>query len=294
MGKVVSYSKSKSFVAAAAIALTALVVIAIFVSIPLSHSAANAGGYEISPDVNEWVNSAGYDLGGYQISIAYRSYTKNISGVYHGFTVTLDKTFLAQSGTVDKGVFYYCSLFSYLEEVFTFSGYTVTVDAINGQFDAWLEFDSMTDYYIASGIDGYQVDKSSAEKKSSFLYTDYHSQTTTVFTIIEEEGNLLNEILNACYKVGAERDKILLTYVYGTPYKMINTDADEKSYSSAEKLYLHSFNMTMGETGRVINLYQHVPNSVGWYVLAVIIALPFIAVPLIYMILKKKKARNSV
>lgn len=287
------YNTNLKLLLIAAVILTVTVIV-LFASPYYSSEAANAGDYEITPDVNEWVNSAGYDLDGYQISIAYRSYTKNIAGVYHGFTVTLDKTFLAQSGRVENGVFHYCSLFDYLEGVFTFSGYDVTVDTINGQFDAGLEYDTMTDYYIANGIDGYRVEKSEAEKTASFLYTDYHSQSATVFTIIEEEGNLLNEILNACYKVGAERDKILLTYVYGTPYKMINTDADVKSYNSSEKLYLHSFNMTMDDTNRVINLYQHVPNTVGWYALAVIIALPFIAAPIIYMIVKTKKSRQTV
>lgn len=245
--------------------------------------------YGISEDGVEGLSGIGYDLNGYQASIAYHSYTLNISGVYYGFVVTLDRNFLMSTGRVDNGVFYPSDMFDYLKTLFSYNGYTVSVDEFNGQMTAYLKFSGTTDYYVAVGRDGYMTyEKNTAENKG-FLFNEYRSDIKTEFSRIEEEGNLLNLVLSACYGVGAERDKILLTYTYGTPYKVIDTDADSVNYSYDKRIYLHTFNMTMDTADRTISITQRNPNSVGWYALAVIIALPFIVAPAVFAAVKRRK-----
>lgn len=264
------------------------------IAIYSSQNSAFAGDkYVIDNTSDGGISGMGYDLNGYKVAVEYHDYTLNPSGIYIGFVITLDKAFLKSLGCVVDNIYYYPDFFEYLRALFTLQGYTVSVDEFNGQMTAYLKFDTKTDYYIANNRDGYEVG-SMPESKSGFLFTEYYSQGKTVFSIIETEGNLLNVILGEFYKAGVAREEVFLTYVYGTPYKIITTDADKVVYNYDSKLYLHSFSMTMDNTDRVINFVQRSPNSVGWYSLAVIIALPFIIIPLVLCILKRKKRREEI
>lgn len=282
-----------SFIAVSVLLVALICVVSLIAGISVFSSAEAKDGPFIT-DGNGWLDSAGCDLGDYQVQIEYHSYTLNISGLYYSFVVTLDKEFLATIGKLENNVYRYPPIFDEMETLFSMTAYEYVSDEINGQFSASLKFDSITDFYIANGIDGYEVDENTAEKSTGFLYTDYHSANKTAFASMEEnENSILNHILKACYRAGAQRDKIKLSYVYGTPYKMISTDADKSEFRSDSRLYLHTFYMTMDNADRTVNIYQHVPNSIGWYVMAVLIAVPFIVAPTVIIILKKRKKREE-
>lgn len=241
----------------------------------------------------EELKGIGYDLKGYDAEIGYYSYTLSNSGVYFAFEVTLDKDFLKRVGEVEDCVYRYPEMFGELETMFTAMGYTVDCDKHNGQLLASITFDSTTDYYIATGRNGYESNESSATVKKGFLYNDYYSSTVTVFSSVEDEGNLLNTIYQKCIDLGAEKEKIKLSYFYGTPYKIISTDADQVEYNYNKKLYVHRFDMTIETKDREIHFTQHSPNSWAFYLIAVIVAIPVIAVPLAIAIAKRKKKEGA-
>ena len=264
------------------------------VVIPHSSAAADADEIIEGDSENSSQEFVGYDLSGdYQVSIAYHSYNTKYAGPYYAFVITFDQALLMEIiDEADDLLNLQPEIFTYIGSLFRYNGYTVSKDN-KGRLIAYLSFDSLTDYYIASGRDGYEVNQSSGDKRKSFLFIDYYTQMQTVFSRIEEEGNILNAILQSLYGVGAERDRILLTYTYGTPYKMISSEADNIVYNTNRQLYLHSFNMTMATSDRTIHLRQHSPNSVGWYSLAIIIAIPVIAFPLAIAVIRHRKNKEE-
>ncbi len=235
----------------------------------------------------------GYDLRGYDAEIGYYSQTLSNSGIYIAFEVTLDKDFLARAGAVEDCVYRYPQMFGELEKAFTAMGYTIDCDKNNGQLLASMTFESTTDYYIATGRNGYESNESSANVKKGFFYNDYYSSTVTAFSSVENEGNLLNLIYEKCLALGAEKEKIKLSYFYGTPYKIISTDADQVTYNRNKKLYVHRFDMTPSTKDREIHFTQHSPNSWAFYLIAVIVAVPVIAAPLAIAITKRKKKEGT-
>ncbi len=275
------------------IVLTVATIIVVAASVCFSDFSAYAD--TDSPDLCglDELKDIGYDLKGYDAEIGYYSYTLSNSGVYIAFEVTLDKDFLARAGVVEDCVYHYPEMFGELETAFTTMGYTVDCDEYNGQLLASVTFDSTTDYYIATGRDGYESNESSATVKKGFLYNDYYSSTVTVFSSVEDEGNLLNLIYGKCLALGAEKEKIKLSYFYGTPYKIISTDADQVGYNYNKKLYVHRFDMTPETKDREIHFTQHSPNPWAFYLIAVIVAIPVIAVPLAIAITKRKKKEGT-
>ena len=119
----------------------------------------------------------------------------------------------------------------------------------------------------------------------------YTSTFQTVFVGIKTEGRFVNRIYNACVAAGISDEKMILSYVYGTPYseKMIKSSADKVTYSATERMYYHQFDMSVSESEKYITINQRVPNSAGWYLIAVIIGLVVLAVPLTVLIVKKKR-----
>lgn len=269
------------------------VVAGVFLYTPQALPAEAAEDYGIYDETGT-IPGIGYDLDGYYVSFSYHNYTLRNSGVYFAFVITLDKDFHHKISLSDNNVIYDCALLKQIEILFKVMGYTVVCDDFNGQLYAYLSYDTMTDYYIANGLDGYETSDSDATEDKGFLFTDYYTESKTVFSLIGSGDNVIDACLELFKEAGAPEDKIALRYVYGTPYKIVTSDADSVTYNTQRNLYLHSFNLTIADKDRVIHLKQHAPNSVGWYVLAVIIAIPAIAVPLTIMILKRKKKQEGI
>ena len=199
----------------------------------------------------------GYELAqGYYVEIAYDNYTLYSSGLYEAFTVTFDRIFWEGYASDENGINYRNNILEAIKLLFTGRGFQTEVDNENARFSAFVRYDSYTDYYIDNKKNGYKISEASDATKNGFLFNEYQNKTTTIFEVIDSEGNLLNAILQICYQAGVERDNVALNYVYGTPYKIISTDADDVNYSSGQKLFLHSFNMDMDNYDREITLTQ--------------------------------------
>lgn len=239
------------------------------------------------------VTPIGFDLAdGKQALVEYRRYTLPISGVYFEFDVTFDDEFFREIGEVRDSVFYPSSILEDLADKFASAGYDVATDPL-GKVVAKRKYDSLTDYYIAIGIDGFETNENNATKDSGVYFTTYTTTTQTPFCSVDTEGSFLNGIYSMLVGAGVTREGISLKYHYGTPYKIISSDADVKEYDKTNGVYVHTFVMDCDTAGREITLVQKSPNTVGWYATAVIIALPIIVVPLVITILKKKKNKGE-
>ena len=244
---------------------------------------ANAEG-EIAP------SPVGEDLGEWQVAVEYHAYTLSGNGFYYAFVVTFDNDFFLSSGTVEDAVFSPSPAFDELATLFRQAGYSVAQDGKkDGKLKATFAYDDTVDYYIANGLTGYDNNAKEGETKKGFYFTDYTRTSLTPFATVKTEGRFLNRVLSILTNAGAEEQKIRLTYVYGTPYKIVRTDADNVRYVSGSSLYLHSFDMTADTAAdRTLTIYQRSPNPTGWYVTAFLVAVPVIAVPLAILLIRKK------
>ena len=231
----------------------------------------------------------GEDLGEWQAAVEYHAYTLSGNGLYYAFVVTFDNDFFLSSGTTENNVFAPSSAFNDLAALFTKAGYVVTKDGkTDGKLKASITYEDTVDYYIDNGMTGYDVNVRSGEETKTFFFTDYTRRSATPFSSITREGSLLNRVLAVLTTAGAQEDGIRLTYVYGTPYKIVRTDADRVRYAESSSLYLHSFDMTVESSDRTMTISQRSPNPTGWYVVAIFVGAIVIAVPLTILIIRKK------
>lgn len=235
----------------------------------------------------------GEDLGDFDVKIGYKNYTLYSSGAYRAIEITFDKSFIEEKyPKIGESERDYSFLDSFSADL-TSLGYEIRLDQENNKIIGERTFESLTDLYIAMGIDGYETDNTKYETQKSFLYVDTFIKQNSPFVGIEEAESGFKNILEAIYKLDIKRGAVLLNYTYGTPYKIIKSDADNQFYLSAENIYLHSYDMNLDMTGRKINLVQHSPNAIGWYSIAIIIALVVISVPLSVLIIKHKKKNKE-
>ncbi len=229
--------------------------------------------------------SYGYTLDdGYNVQISYHYYILYLSGVYFAYDVTFDNAFYSSVENKKE-------LINSVKDTFLKNGFSLDVDIDNGKMTAYLSYDSLTDYYISQGENGYSIGEPSVPVKKTLFYTDYSNTFQTVFTGLKTEGKFVNRIYNACVDAGIEDENILLSYVYGTPYgeNLITSSADKISYSASEHMYYHIFNMKVSERERFITVNQHSPNSSGWYLIAIIAGIVVLAIPLTVLVIKKKR-----
>ena len=229
-----------------------------------------------------------YDLDGYKVKLTYDYVVEFGSGVYFAYEVTFDSEYYAT--IVDKE-----GLFEKLTYTFDVGGFNVESDVPHGKMIASVAYESMTDYYVANGIDGYEVSEEEENVKKGFFYNEYTSTFTTLFTNLKTEGRYVNRLYTICQELGLQDQDILLEYVYGTPYdsKLITSTADSVTYSASSRIYRHSFLMTVDEMNKEISIFQRSPNSTGWYLIAVAIGLVVISVPLTICIIKRKERTHD-
>lgn len=264
-----------------------LVFLIVFFMISLNVSALSAYAEDEHGTVDE---ITGEDLGDFDVKLSYYNEILYSSGAYRAFEIIFDKYFVENNLTVDGSKI---DFLTPIAESIAKLGYTVTVNITNNSLVGEASFDSLTDLYIVLGVTGYESNENNYVTQSSFLYTDTFIKQNSPFNGIEESDSTLKDVIDYFYTLGVERNHILLNYTYGTPYKIINTNADEITYSVANRLYLHSFDMTLDTVGREITLVQHSPNVIGWYSLAIIIALFVISVPLTVLFIKHDKNKGG-
>ena len=237
----------------------------------------------------------GYDLGEYQAVVEYKCYILPQSGIYFEFVITLDDDFYRAIGEINDNVFYPPTVLEDVASYFAKAGYLVESDSLKGRVVAKHSFSTLTDYYIANGITGFEVDngEDKPQVKKGFYFTTT-IVTQTPFKSVNTDGTLMHGIYMILTDAGVERDKIGFKYHYGTPYKTVKAaDADASGHDDGYSVYVYTFKMNVNNADRDITLIQTNPNPIGWYVTAVIIALPFIVVPFTIMIVKKRKNKGD-
>lgn len=220
------------------------------------------------------------------------SYTYRIlygSGAYVGYDITFDGQFVAESLTDENGK---TDFLQPLAELFALKGYQVVKNISANRLTAFIRFDTLTDLQIAQNVTGYDKSTSKPVEDYGFLYVRRYSKQNSPFTGIEGENSGYKDILDYFYSLNIERDDILLKYTYGTPYKIVTSDADTMVYSLQNNIYLHTYDMTMDMSDRKINLVTKSPNSLGWYTIAIGISVAVLAVPLTVAIIKRKKEKS--
>lgn len=222
---------------------------------------------------------------GYLAEIAFYDHNLSGGGVARSIVVTFDRQYFYQDEYFVPFIFAMSTIGEILDQI----GYKS--EQIAGcRVKGTRQYDSVTNVYIENEIDGYENSPSEAEEKRSLFFIDYISRQKTIFENVQEnENSVFYHLLNVLYSIGLEKDDILLTYSYGTPYKIIISDADKTIYDSSQKIYIHDFYMSVDGSGRTIVVTQHVPNSVVWYAAAlggsVVIGLFF---ALIYLAKRKR------
>lgn len=229
--------------------------------------------------------SSGYEnYNNFPVEIAYENYSLQSGSILRTISITMDMSddvigMLSKMAAL-------LGVYSDIEPMLTAVGYKVEIDT-NGKIVAYNVYDSVTDLYIAYGIDGYYIDESEPNPKDytkkSFFFVDSYSYSTTVFDdVLTNEDSLFNYILKSVEGYGFTESDILFTYRYGTPYKIINSDADTVKKDADYDVYVHTFYMTADTCGREICLSQHSPNQLGWYLVALgvalVIALSFVVI----------------
>ncbi|MFA6867239.1 MAG: hypothetical protein WCR54_06950 [Clostridia bacterium] len=263
-----------------------IILVAIITTVAISPVCAFADTNDITAD-----EITGIDLGDYNVELTYKRYILQTSGIEMAFEVVFDRNYVATNFGA-SGQNQIQDVLTEISLIVKNLGYIITLDTENNSFVGSMSFDSITDYYIAIDEDGYGTYQDTSNTKKSFLYVQSDSSTKTVFDGIEESEGLLQNFLQNFYNLGIDRENILLSYEYGTPYKIISTDADSKTYLVGKHIYVHKFDMNMDNSDREIHLSQKSPNIVGWYLTALGIALVIAGmVTLVYIVRKKRKEK---
>lgn len=237
----------------------------------------------------EDVFESGYELNGnYDVKITHCFYVKYITGVREAYEVYFDKKYY-------KSLEDPKALILATKDTFVQNDFIVRADVTNGSMIAERVYNSTADYYVAMGLDGYAVDEEvDKPSKKSLLFLTYEQKSKTVFQYLKSDGKFINRIYRACKAYGIEDDRILLNYVYGTPYneKML-TSTGTVTYSSNEKMYYHSFEIPMDNLEKEYSITRRVPNAKGWYLIAILGGMAVIAIPLAIVIRKKTEKKNG-
>ncbi len=229
---------------------------------------------------------SGYTVrGDYNVEIAFGYFNLSSGRVLQTFSLTFEKEYFAQIDNKDK-------LLTMLSTYLKLLQFTPEIDNA-GRVIGRQEYESMTDLYIRNKRDGYRKHPASDDKENTtFFFREIYSEQETFFAGIHGDNDALDYLLFQLYMFGITDDDIALGYHYGTPYKVIDTNAERKYFDINQRIYIHEFQMDVSTANREILLVQKVPNAVNWYLFAIFITIPFVIVPIaigIYLKIKDKK-----
>lgn len=177
-----------------------------------------------------------------------------------------------------------------LQTEFSEKGYQATYE--DGFLEITLQkYDSLTDLYLSDGRTGYENGGREVALDWGFWYNTYSYSDLTVFSDIKD--TIIESIALEVENIeGINPEDIAFIYNYGTHYskRTIDSDADKIYYFNKLGIQVHKFVMDETTLNREYTIYQHAPNVVTWYLLAMlIVAIPAAAFTL-YAYKKKKEA----
>ncbi|MDD4315833.1 MAG: hypothetical protein PHC84_01580 [Clostridia bacterium] len=225
---------------------------------------------------------------GYLAEITYGNFNMANGSIVRTFSVTFDEQFLDGFGEDDA--FGREELLNYVSGYILAIGFTPETAEDNRVIGSRV-YDSTTDLYLEYGIDGYESNDSDYVMVKSFFFTDVHINQKTIFDGIEDEGSL-GMLLGILYMFDLGREDVALSYHYGSPYKIITTDAERSYFDVNSEIYVHEFYMDLDSSGREIEIVQQIPNATNWYVVAIAVTLPIILASLIGLAIAKHKQKR--
>lgn len=210
--------------------------------------------------------------------------------IVYSFSITFDKEFF---GALPKeGLGSQESVLSFMNSIILASDYKPDVDN-NGRIIGTKQFDSATDVYIESNRDGYKNESNDYERNNKLFFSEIISTQKTVFDGIDSAGGSLNMLLDVLGLFELKSEDIALSYHYGTPYKIIGSDAERNYFDVKSKIYVHEFQMNVATSGREIVFIQTTPNVLNWYILAIILTLPIIIISVVLGLISKRKLNKG-
>lgn len=157
-----------------------------------------------------------------------------------------------------------------LNEDYSGTGWTAEADKDGETLYLSLAFDTLTDYYIAAGITGFDPpDDDGAEgitSETSAFYVYTTNETETVFAQKENTPVASLEIVAAT--CGVPEDRISYKYFYATKYKKAFTSNAERVLEYPD-FNLHVFDIPRDNLGRKISITSRNPNPDSWYLIAI-------------------------
>lgn len=252
----------------------------------------------LAPTTSVWAQEnqeeQGFDLReGYLAEIIFGNFNMKYGNIVYSLSITFDKSYYDQ--LPEQGPLNRQSLMDFISMYMAASRFTPEIDDA-GRIVGKIEYDSPTDKFIKDGRDGYETnDDQDYEEKPTFFFTTITFTQPTVFSEINSPNGFLNMLKVALNTYGIMDSQILLEYHYGTPYKIITTDAEKTYFDTNFNIYVHEFSMTVDQSGREIVFEQTVPNSKNWYLLAIVFAVPVIIATLAgYLIHKIKETKGRI
>ncbi len=262
--------------------VTIMTMIVLFVSV----FCIQTGGVALAEEPSD-----GFEVrSDYFAEITYANFNMAGGSIVRTFSITFDKEFFdsfEEDSPMGRE-----QLLNYVSGYIFAMGFKAEKDD-TGRVIGSKVYDSATDLYLEYGINGYEPDDSDYDRQDGFLYSDIISTQKTIFDGIEEDTSF-GLLLGILYMFNLERQDIALSYHYGSPYKIITTDAERSYFDTNSDIYIHEFYMDLNSAGREIKIFQRVPNATNWYLLALAISLPIVLATLLGLIVSvyKKKRRG--
>ncbi len=235
-------------------------------------------------------NELTYNLQGYYAEIIYRCYFLSNSGVRLEYCLLYDSDFYALNKSLLSGALKTVS--NFLSD----NDWEVDCNTNLGSVTSVLSFDSIADYYLFQGYNGFSREENLQEENHmTFFRTETTIKRQTPFVGLDDIQKMVGRIyVTGCQKVGIRREKLVLKYTYGTPYstKILTSDAMEINYSTEYGIYLHNFFIPSDKTDIYITMEEHKPNANGWYTVAVGASVLVALLPLGIYLYRKKRTKN--
>ncbi|MDR3186170.1 MAG: hypothetical protein LBU04_05120 [Christensenellaceae bacterium] len=164
------------------------------------------------------------------------------------------------------------------------------------------QFSNYTDYYIASGIDGYETSTDTRKKETGFFYNRYTEKVETVFALTlapELSSDSLPYLIKTSLESLSEipnvniESEVLYVYLYGTKYSKFTVDSTAQKiyYDENSGINMHQFEFTPSQLKDAsLTFMTRSPNYFGWY--GSLLAIALIVSIVIIIKVRKTKLKN--
>lgn len=133
-----------------------------------------------------------------------------------------------------------------------------------------MSFESLTDYYIAVGITGFdppeEDDDEGITTETTAFYVYTTSETETVFA--EKENSPVAYFEAIALTGGVPYEKLSYRYLYATKYKKAFTSNADRVIEYDE-CNLHVFDIPRDNLGKKVSITSCNPNPDSWYLVAI-------------------------